>query len=88
MKLIFKISTKMYSVVFTVSKQENMALVLYVYLCYELKKKVISSLKKIPIYEKITAEIFFCSTLSEFENFLLCERILINVITCQNETSS
>jgi hypothetical protein len=31
---------------------------------------------------------FFCSTLSEFENFLLCERILINVITCQNETSS
>jgi hypothetical protein len=32
--------------------------------------------------------IFFCSTLSEFENFLLCERILINVTTCQNETSS
>jgi hypothetical protein len=30
----------------------------------------------------------FCSTLSEFENFLLCERILINVTTCQNETSS
>jgi hypothetical protein len=31
----------------------------------------------------------FCSTLSEFENFLLCERILINVtITCQNETSN
>jgi hypothetical protein len=29
---------------------------------------------------------FFCSTLSEFENFLLCERILINVTTCQNET--
>jgi hypothetical protein len=27
---------------------------------------------------------FFCSTLSEFENFLLCERILINVTTCQN----
>jgi hypothetical protein len=27
----------------------------------------------------------FCSTLSEFENFLLCERILINVTTCQNE---
>jgi hypothetical protein len=24
---------------------------------------------------------FFCSTLSEFENFLLCERILINVKT-------
>jgi hypothetical protein len=32
--------------------------------------------------------IFFCWTLSEFENFLLCERILINVTTCQNETSS
>jgi hypothetical protein len=32
--------------------------------------------------------LFFCSTLSEFENFLLCERILINVTTCQNETSS
>jgi hypothetical protein len=31
---------------------------------------------------------FFCSTLSEFENFLLCERILINLTTCQNETSS
>jgi hypothetical protein len=31
---------------------------------------------------------FFCSTLSEFENFLLCERILINVKTCQNKTSS
>jgi hypothetical protein len=31
---------------------------------------------------------FFCSTLSEFGNFLLCERILINVTTCQNETSS
>jgi hypothetical protein len=33
-------------------------------------------------------KIFFCSTLSEFENFLLCERILINVTTGQNETSS
>jgi hypothetical protein len=30
----------------------------------------------------------FCSTLSEFENFLLCERILINVTTCQNEMYS
>jgi hypothetical protein len=27
-------------------------------------------------------------TLSEFENFLLCEQILINVTSCQNETSS
>jgi hypothetical protein len=25
--------------------------------------------------------LFFCSTLSELENFLLCERILINVKT-------
>jgi hypothetical protein len=31
---------------------------------------------------------FFCSTLSEFENFLLCERMLVNLTTCQNETSS
>jgi hypothetical protein len=30
----------------------------------------------------------FSWTLSEFENFLLCERILINVTTCQNETSN
>jgi hypothetical protein len=30
--------------------------------------------------------LFFCSTLSEFENFLLLERILINVTSCQNET--
>jgi hypothetical protein len=28
----------------------------------------------------------YCSTLSEFENFLLCEWILINVTTFQNET--
>jgi hypothetical protein len=33
-----------------------------------------------------TIKTFSCSTLSEFENFLLCERILINVTTCQNET--
>jgi hypothetical protein len=32
--------------------------------------------------------VVFCSTLSEFENFLLCEWILINVTTCQNQTSS
>jgi hypothetical protein len=30
----------------------------------------------------------FCSTLSEFENFLLCERILINVTTCQTNFKS
>jgi hypothetical protein len=29
---------------------------------------------------------FFVRQCSEFENFLLCERILINVTTCQNET--
>jgi hypothetical protein len=28
---------------------------------------------------------FFCSTLSEFENFLLCERILINVTTVKTK---
>jgi hypothetical protein len=38
--------------------------------------------------EKVVKKIFFCSTLSEFENFLLCERISINVTTCQNETSN
>jgi hypothetical protein len=31
--------------------------------------------------------LFFCWSLAEFEHFLLCERILINVTTCQNETS-
>jgi hypothetical protein len=31
---------------------------------------------------------FFFVRHSEFENFFLCERILINVTTCQNETSS
>jgi hypothetical protein len=29
-----------------------------------------------------------CSTLSEFENNLLCERILINVTACLNKMSS
>jgi hypothetical protein len=33
--------------------------------------------KKGPIYTQINY--YFCSTLSEFENFLLCERILINM---------
>jgi hypothetical protein len=36
----------------------------------------------------VVYNLFFWSTLSEFENFLLCERILINVTTCQNERSS
>jgi hypothetical protein len=39
--------------------------------------------KNSKIFIRITYYIFinksFCSTLSEFENFLLCERILINV---------
>jgi hypothetical protein len=39
-----------------------------------------------PLVQK--ERIIFCSTLSEFENFLVCERIVINVTTCQNETSS
>jgi hypothetical protein len=30
----------------------------------------------------------FCSTLSELENFLLCERILINVTNCQNKSQA
>jgi hypothetical protein len=30
-------------------------------------------------------KVTFCSTLSEFENFLLCERILINLTTCQTQ---
>jgi hypothetical protein len=33
-------------------------------------------------------KVVFCSTLPEFENVLLRERILINVTTCQNEPSS
>jgi hypothetical protein len=31
------------------------------------------------IHTKDTLNCIFCSTLSEFENFLLCERILINL---------
>jgi hypothetical protein len=47
-------------------------------------------LVKLPLAdaEKEMVLLFFCSTLSEFENFRLCERILINLTTCQNETSS
>jgi hypothetical protein len=33
-------------------------------------------------------KVVFCSTLPEFENVLLRERILINVTTCQNEPLS
>jgi hypothetical protein len=40
------------------------------------------------LHTELCIKIFFCSILSEFENFLLCERILINVTICQNETSS
>jgi hypothetical protein len=41
-----------------------------------------------PIFYIDCRKIYFCSTLSEFENFLQCERILINVTTGQNKTSS
>jgi hypothetical protein len=55
-------------------------------------KKLHVSIKKKIDYRKLLKitqkKKNFCSTLSEFENFLLCERILINVTTCQNETSS
>jgi hypothetical protein len=47
-------------------------------------KTWVTSLYNLHNYKKYV----FGSTLSEFENFLLCERILINVTTCQNETSS
>jgi hypothetical protein len=40
------------------------------------------------IFLSVFEKVVFCSTLSEFENFRLCERILINLTTCQNETSS
>jgi hypothetical protein len=45
---------------------------------------IFKSEKRILIFQYIPAKLFnkfFCSTLSEFENFLLCERILINVTT-------
>jgi hypothetical protein len=44
--------------------------------------------QQITIQHSTSINRFFCSTLLEFENFLLCERILINMTTCQNETSS
>jgi hypothetical protein len=40
------------------------------------------------VTERKSTHVFFFVRHSEFENFLLCERILINVTTCQNETSS
>jgi hypothetical protein len=49
------------------------------------RNKIILAILTFPLKE---IKIIFCSTLSEFENFLLCERILLNVTTCQNETSS
>jgi predicted transcriptional regulator len=68
---------------------------------YFSKLKTIDELNKFQIHINNTIKIVnkaiknklhknnvFCSTLSEFENFLLCERILINVTTCLNETSS
>jgi hypothetical protein len=35
----------------------------------------------VDLFFSIAQAFFFCSTLSEFENFLLCGRILINVTT-------
>jgi hypothetical protein len=46
------------------------------------------TMREFQFFESIIEKKNFCSTLSEFENFLLCERILINLTTCQNETSS
>jgi hypothetical protein len=40
------------------------------------------------VTERKSTHVFFFVRHSEFENFLLCERILINVTTCQNEMSS
>jgi hypothetical protein len=47
---------------------------------------LLSAWKNVTLPPRYT--IYYCSTLSEFANFLLCERILINVTTCQNETSN
>jgi hypothetical protein len=58
--------------------------------CNKLKCKMANSIfhNYLPIILFGQKKDLFCSTLSEFENFLLCERILINLTTCQNETSS
>jgi hypothetical protein len=45
-------------------------------------------MREYQFFDSFIEKQLFCSTLSEFENFPLCERILINVTTCQNETSS
>jgi hypothetical protein len=59
---------------------------IFVFLCFFFVRKCVENISHSSAV--IVDNIFFCSTLSEFENFLLCERILINVTTCQNETSS
>jgi hypothetical protein len=55
---------------------------------YILYSGIFVKFDTILIFKKLLEKGFFCSILSEFENFLLCERILINVTTCQNKTSS
>jgi hypothetical protein len=47
---------------------------------------VLTKKKKKSSHLFLKINIFFGSTLSEFENFLLCERILVNITTCQNKT--
>jgi hypothetical protein len=57
-------------------------------ICKYILSKMSNSLIFEPLYILFRLVFFFCSTLSEFENFLLCKRILINVTTCQNDTSN
>jgi hypothetical protein len=61
----------------------NCRKILRIFICLPIKFVLQETKSEIIIINE-----FFCSTLSEFENFLLCERILINVTICQNETSS
>jgi CRISPR/Cas system-associated protein Cas5 (RAMP superfamily) len=56
---------------------------------FKIEKEIARRMRTQKINNKIrtlTKKTVFCSTLSEFENFLLCGRILINVTT--NERSS
>jgi hypothetical protein len=57
--------------------------------CELFSKNFTETISNIPnFWGSDIKQLFFCSTLSEFENLLLRERILINITTCQNETSS
>jgi hypothetical protein len=56
---------------------------------YLPRKKIRGAVTQRPnFFFKQFSKSIFCSALSEFENFFLCERILINVTICQNETPS